>query len=179
MNKMQKIRIKTRNGYTLLFAVLTATLVLGVAVFILGVSRKQLALSIAARDSMYSLYAADSGIECAAAAYAAGTLATTSDGINLKDASITCKGVPVTSSWDHPNPAPTGWSDLYTTSISMNFDLNNSTCVNIVIKNGYDNTPTKNSLVLIESRGYNYCDTTNTPKVSSRTVERAFRLVYQ
>lgn len=53
-------------GYTLLFAVLTAALVLAVAVFILDVSRKQYELSVQARDSIYSFYAADGGIECVA-----------------------------------------------------------------------------------------------------------------
>ncbi len=55
-----------KRGYTLLFAVLVASLALGVAVFILSVSRKQYILSAAARESMYSMYASDSGIECGA-----------------------------------------------------------------------------------------------------------------
>src|ERR1035437_10295519 len=55
-----------QGGYTLLFAVLTAALVLGVAVFILSVSRGQYLLASTARESTYAIYAADSGIECAA-----------------------------------------------------------------------------------------------------------------
>lgn len=39
---------------------------LGVAAFILGIARKQYILSSTARDSLYSFYAADAGIECAA-----------------------------------------------------------------------------------------------------------------
>src|SRR3989344_6514941 len=57
---------KKNKGYTLLFAVLTAALVLGVTVFILSVSRKQFILSTTARESTFAIYAADSGIECMA-----------------------------------------------------------------------------------------------------------------
>ena len=55
---------KKDSGYTLLFAVLIASLVLGVATFILGVAHKQYVLSSTARNSSYAFYAADSGIEC-------------------------------------------------------------------------------------------------------------------
>ncbi len=56
----------TQRGYTLLFAVITAALVLGVAAFIVGVARKQYIIAATTRDSVYALYAADSGIECIA-----------------------------------------------------------------------------------------------------------------
>ena len=55
----------TRGGYTLLFAVLVAALVLGVAVSILNISRKELILTAGARESNYAFYAADAGYECA------------------------------------------------------------------------------------------------------------------
>lgn len=54
----------TSKGYTLLFAVIVAVLLLSIAAFILSVSRKQAILSSAARDSVYAFYAADSGLEC-------------------------------------------------------------------------------------------------------------------
>ena len=66
--KANDARLTYRRGYTLLFAVLVASLVLGVAVFILSISRKQYILSSTARNSMYALYAADSGLECLTAA---------------------------------------------------------------------------------------------------------------
>ncbi len=55
----------TRKGYTLLFAVLVSALVLGVAVSILNISRKELILTAGARESEYAFYAADAGYECA------------------------------------------------------------------------------------------------------------------
>jgi len=90
-------QIKTsEGGYTLLFSVLVAALALGVAVFILSVSTKQYELSVSARESMYAFYAADAGIECAAAAFSSGgldafadTLATSTDP-DSNHATITC-----------------------------------------------------------------------------------------
>lgn len=178
--KTQNAKRKTQNGYTLLFAVLTATLVLGVAVFILGVSRKQLILSGAARDSMYSIYAADSGIECAAAAYEAGTLATFTSGGQAQNASIQCFGETYNAtSWAIDNSV-TGWGsspDLPVKSGPMNIGFDDGTCADVTVWNGYDTNG--KSMVSIESRGYNYCTTSFGPQPSSRTVERALRLTYQ
>ncbi|MEN9524002.1 MAG: hypothetical protein RL536_71 [Candidatus Parcubacteria bacterium] len=172
------LNLKSKRGYTLLFAVLTATLVLGVAVFILSVSKRQLELSVAARDSTYSIYAADSGIECAAAAAEAGRLATSSN------AEIYCKGAPYSAAWTQTNPDSSFWSNTpqspYVTA-SMNMALGNGTCAEVVVINGYINqNGTFPNIMTIQSRGYNYCDaSTNTHIASRRTVERALRLVYQ
>ena len=57
--------MKTTKGYTLLFAVIVSMLVLSIGTFILSVSRKEAILASSARDSIYALYSADSGIECA------------------------------------------------------------------------------------------------------------------
>ncbi len=177
------MKINTKNGYALLFAVLTATLVLGVAVFILGVSKKQFALSVASRESMYSLYAADSGIECAVAAYKNGYLATSTGGV-LTSAKIQCAG----NNYTAPSPFwsqghLSGWDDLpaqpYQSS-SINMGLNDGTCADVVVTSGYING---RKAVEIVSRGYNYCipsgTTANTPQASSRTVERAFSLTHK
>lgn len=170
----------TQNGYTLLFAVITATLVLGVAVFILSVSKKQYELSVAARESLYSLYAADSGIECAMVSANANSLATSSA------VSILCNGNPVTST----NWTPLDSNDLkfngmgfdgaseayYTSPIYIKF--NSGTCAKLVIFSGIylytDNS--KGRRVIVDSSGYNNCDTNGAPVISSRTVERALRL---
>lgn len=177
--KTQNSKLENQNGYTLLFAVLTATLVLGVAVFILGVSRKQLILSGAARDSMYSIYAADSGIECAAAAYEAGKLATSTSNGTAQNASIQCLGTPHDASVWVEDSAVTGWgnSPAPVKSGSMNIGFNDGTCADVTVWNGYDTNG--KSMVSIESRGYNYCTDSFGPQPSSRTVERALRLTYQ
>lgn len=62
---MIRNNFKQNRGYTLLFAVLITSIVLSVAISILSISRKEFALSTAARESSFAFYAADSGIECA------------------------------------------------------------------------------------------------------------------
>lgn len=54
-------------GYTLLFAVLITSVVLSISVSVLNISRKEVILSGAARDSFSSVYMADGAIECAIA----------------------------------------------------------------------------------------------------------------
>ncbi len=185
MNIFKYKNSKSSHGYTLLFSVLTATIVLSVAVFILGVSRKQLALAIAARDSMYSLYAADSGIECAAAAYKNKDLATSTsaDPNTLIPAKINCAGEPYASTGWTINTSWSGWDKVYVSS-AMNIDLDDGTCAKVVIYNGY--IQGKN-VVDIDSSGYNYCYPKDvalpnikfTPQKSNRTVERALVLTYE
>jgi hypothetical protein len=55
----------TNSGYTLLFAMIVASVVLAIGVSILTVSRKEFVLSSSATHSSNSFYAADSGIGCA------------------------------------------------------------------------------------------------------------------
>lgn len=56
---------QNNKGYTLLFSVLIASVVLGIGISILNISKKELLISTSARDSSSAFYAADSGIECA------------------------------------------------------------------------------------------------------------------
>ncbi len=166
-------RISCR-GYTLLFAVITAALVLGVAVFILSVSKKQYALSVAARDSMYALYAADSGMECAIAT-----------GLATSSAMISCNSsTPVPLAFAGPQSLNTStWPNAVVYAASnVVLDLPDNTCALVTIYDGYYVDPadgfTKHKTI-IESRGYNFCDAGVGPKESSRTVERALRLTYR
>lgn len=56
---------KNSKGYTLLFAVIVASVTLAIGVSILTISKKEFLLSSAARESSISFYAADAGFECA------------------------------------------------------------------------------------------------------------------
>jgi hypothetical protein len=58
-NKMKE------KGYALLFAVLVASVVLGVGVSILNIARKEILLTTGAAQSQYAFAAADAGYECA------------------------------------------------------------------------------------------------------------------
>jgi hypothetical protein len=187
--------LKMNKGYTLLFAVLTASLVLGVAAFIVGIARKQYILSSSARDSTYAFYSADSGLECLEKTALDGSLATTSS-IN-----IACAGNGVIASFGSPTVKTMGAYSYneYTASTTLGFS-NDSTpsvinspsdtlwgCVNVVIRNRENinipaYTPGTIFMTIVDSRGYNLC-TYNAgssefePDASPRTVERALRWI--
>jgi Tfp pilus assembly protein PilX len=159
-------------GYTLLFAVLTAVLVLGVAVFITSVSRKQFILSETARESTFSFYAADSGMECAAAEFANNQVSSTSPSTTLY-----CGGKTATiGAWSTASPG-----DPTQTRVSPQaaFMFDNDGCALITFTTYYDSNG--NPATVIDSLGYNECTAaggTPAPTASSRTVERALELTY-
>ena len=179
-----KITRKDQRGYTLLFAVLTASVVIGVAVFILSISRGQFLLASAARESTYAIYAADSGIECAA--NVASDLSTSSltshdmdcfdhTGGNTNKVSVFTDDIGgVTFSVD-------GLNQPWEASTTIN--LGDGRCAAITFIKGISSTDNVTPVTKIESRGYNFCKTpsgqglgpdTSNPKV----VERAMRLTY-
>jgi hypothetical protein len=185
-------KIFTQRGYTLLFAVLTATVVLGVTIFILSVSRKQFALSATARDSMSAFYSADAGIECAA------LTASTIDLTKSAPGTINCNGqnveiyqgygingfpflVPAEFDTTKPiymSPGPNHAGDRIYLSLKREDGTTIYGCVIFTIYQGTDAT-SGNTRTVIESRGYNLCnDATKSADVtSSRTVERALQLI--
>ena len=167
-------KISRQSGYTLLFAVLTSALVLSVAVFILGISKKQFALAVAARESMYAIYNADSAMECLAYAYYNAGLATSSP------ATIYCNSAtPINASWSTPGTYDTTLfvgSPYITQAGPITIPFSNGGCALVTITDGYDTS--NNHQTIIDSRGYNLGNASACPKVSSQTVERALRLTY-
>jgi hypothetical protein len=173
-------------GYTLLFAVLTAAVVLGIGAFILGVARKQYILSSTARDSMYAFYAADSGIECVAGNDNA--LSSTTPSPN----NLICNGkiVPVTYAGNNPNGSTYNlgagsMSSISGASFSIPFHSNPADissapwgCAVISIDEFVYNGILYS---VVQSRGYNLCEsiggTEYGPANSPRTVERALQWV--
>lgn len=170
--KIQKLQIKKlQKGYTLLFAVITATLVLGVAVFILSVSKKQYALAVVARESTYAVYAADSGIECM-------TLVSATTTANFD---IVCDGQTynvLTTDFDSVSDPQFVNGSAKRLHLPKIITLDNSRCALIMIATGNDISDPSSLKTVIESRGYNQCDA-NGPVASTRTVERALRLTLQ
>lgn len=189
-----KDKFNYKRGYTLLFSIIVASVVLSIAAFILSVSRKQFILASVSRDSTMAIYAADSAIQCAVQSY-----------LNLRLATSTLVG-------DPPSPVPayaiincsdqissSGYvyagleedfsayglvnrSDLRVevTSSSLGFynDLNNA-CALIKIIQGYDAAGKHKTI--IEARGYS--DSNSLPcnvesDFNPRNVERAIRLIY-
>ena len=66
-------------GYTLLFAVLVSSVLLGIGISILSISKKEFLIATSARDSSSAFYAADSGVECALFADQSGNFNTAVD----------------------------------------------------------------------------------------------------
>jgi hypothetical protein len=164
-----------QRGYTLLFAVLVAALVLGVAVFILEISTKQYELSASARDSMYSYYAADSGIECVSLNN--GVYSTTTP-----LASMTCgKSSSVPIHWTSNSARYTDESGNYS-ELQFNLDFGQGssfnaadTCADVTIDEYYTTDGTYHDIV--QSRGYNHCSSSLGPDTANpNTVERALQL---
>ncbi len=173
-----------KGGYTLLFAVITAALVLGVAIFILSVSTKQYELSASARNSIYSFYAADAGIECLSAAYSGlnGGSVSSSTGATVT-CGVTGSGGTQTVSVGNFVPASPGYpsflvnegNQVYQSPSTLNFNLANGTCAVVMIYDGYDSSA--NHYMVFDSRGYNKCTSASGPDtLHPATVERALRL---
>jgi len=182
-------KLYNNKGYTLLFAAITAALVLGVAVFILSVSRKQFILASTARDSMFSIYAADSGIECVAlrnADFNGSRGVISSSTINDGIVTLNCNGndVPLVkennpNSLSHPSfDEESGF--VISAQGTAYIDTGGNTCAYIIVTTG-ENGGTNQSKKVFDSRGYNLCQNDGTGGVipvfdSPRTVERALRL---
>ena len=184
MNTKLKSLFKTAStsrGYTLLFAVLTAALVMGVAVFIVSISTKQFELSAIVRNSMYSFYAADTGIECVSLAFDNATISTSTGATVACNAITPSAATFATVGAGFPSPLSTTAYPVYQ-SQPINLDLSSSAsittgpCAVIVIYDGYDSTGT-NHYTIADSRGYNHCTSSHVPDSSvPGTVERALRI---
>lgn len=167
---------KSQKGYTLLFAVLTASLVLGVAAFTVGIARKQYILISTARDSIFSFYNADSAISCIVMSLESWNNATSTSEVKCNGVGTNVKAFDLlTSSGDWPtaNAFNPDYGVYRSTNNSIPFALNGG-CAKFEIWVGYDSSDKQKSI--IEARGYNVCDSNGEPSQSSRTVERAIRI---
>ncbi|MDO8575326.1 MAG: hypothetical protein Q7R78_01325 [bacterium] len=85
MNIKNKIISDRTKGYTLLYAVLLAGVVMIVGVSILMIGKKELMLSEGLTESQRAIYAADSGLECFKALDNTGMFATSTNNIQYTD----------------------------------------------------------------------------------------------
>ncbi|HEX7724148.1 MAG TPA: hypothetical protein VF438_00210 [Candidatus Paceibacterota bacterium] len=184
---LQRATKNGERGYTLMFAVITATLVLGVAVFIVGITAKQYELSVQARNSVYSFFAADSGIECAINpanwTNSGGFASTTGGTLRCGPGTVTFTA-PSSPSWPPTTVLIDGSGanvrrqQQGTVYLGLNSGgLTTKTCVQVTLTTGLD--PANNQpITIIDSRGYNLCTTAPAPdSTSNSTVERALRLI--
>ncbi|MEI7463150.1 MAG: hypothetical protein WCK03_02005 [Candidatus Taylorbacteria bacterium] len=162
MNKSCYKKNKKNGGYTLLFAMLTAALVLGVAVFILSVSRGQYILSATARESSLAVYASDSGIECGSLAIRSTILSTTTAGDNSAG-TVRCgsNAIGITAStYSMPGNYPNlinGTAYTATVSFPLGNGSDNTSCAVLTIIKGISSVGNPDPVTIIESRGYNIC----------------------
>ena len=144
-------RTERKRGFTLLFAALTASLILAVSLSILSISLRESQLSGVARDSQFAFYAADAGVECVL------YWDLVHDAFNIDPATrvIECVGQ------INAVGGATGRSNF-----TLNFP-GQSYCVNVEV------VRTPGPATTIRSRGTNTCDVTN-----PRRVERAIIVNY-
>jgi len=198
----QRFNPVSSSGYTLLFAMIVASVVLAIGVSLLTISRKEFILSSSATESTNSFYAADSGINCAeywgtySKDFSTSTYNTTTTN-NSKD-KVTCSSnnsvnprqVNVLSPTSGPTyPKESG--DTYTYTFSMPFSTdgtsNNMSCAYVTVDRYYapDSSDEFYPYTTITSYGYNIgwnpsgngglgdCST-----ASPKKLERAIQVTY-
>ena len=167
--------ISTISGYTLLFSVLIATLVLSVAIFILSISRKQFQLAVASRESMYAFYNAQSAIECIKSAdfsqiasstgsnHAYTKVESTGNSCNTNNSCTvpTCNGTQlIEKSWvQDPDTATVSNSTTWVyQGIPFNFTpLSSASGCAIITYNTSIDVAHNKKLTTTQARGYNTC----------------------
>jgi hypothetical protein len=165
---------RNNKGYTLLFAVLTAVLVVGVAAFITSVSRKQFLLASTARESIYSIYAADRALECAIFTFADVTVNTGAG------QSMDCNADQHVT-FTFPT-TPTGGAYVSNAQAIQFTDTNQCAILTITLTTKVDNGQTYNVRVF-DARGYNVPCVPDGPnwkaKPTALTLERALKVTFK
>lgn len=174
---MIPIRIKKEKGFTLLFAVLLAVLVLAVGASVINIAMKQVILTGIGRESQFAFYAANTGVECALYwdYMDLGVFATSSASVEteniIKDI-VNCASGYNLFFQGSPNMEIVDEGVDYATSMfKIEFETPIQYCAIITVnkkKNSQDAIETR-----IESRGYNTCDGSN-----PRRIERGLQLSY-
>lgn len=150
-NNSKKIKNK---GFALLYSVLIASVLLAIGLAIFNITIKELLLSSLGRDSQFAFYAADTGAECALYWDFKGNAFATSSTSSIECAGNIIEGM---------GGGGYGVPSIFT----LDFSPEPYCSIVSVIK--YE-LPSR---TVIESRGYNTCDTSN-----PRRVERAIRATY-
>ena len=184
----------TTSGFTLLFSILVATMVVAIGATIISIAIRQTILSGTSRESQYAFYAANTVLECA---YywdtvdltefdgkfvfpAPGTTDQPIDG--SKQSLVTCSDVNIiTGAGNDGN----GWvqdANYEETTFYLKIEKKSGTlpsidipsytyCAEATVKKTNNNGVIETT---IEAKGYNTCDTTN-----SRRVERGLIQFYE
>jgi hypothetical protein len=151
-----KKKLQAKHGFTLLYSVLIASILLAIGLAIFNLTIKEFMLSSLGRESQFAFYAADTGVECALywdikkSRFSTSTISSDAE----------CNGEPL---------GDTGGQGYGVASeFTLDFAPDEPYCA-IVRVTKYESPRT----TTVESRGYNTCVTTN-----PRRVERAIRVTY-
>lgn len=157
---------KAQRGFTILFAVLIASILLAIGIAIFDITVRELRLSSIARESQLAIYAADSGVECglywALPAAGRSTFSTTSA------ISVNCNGQTINEDIDGFSIGGRGYSATSTFQVTYG-----TACAEISVATHLINASDLQVRTIIESRGYNVCD-----EADPRRLEREFRVIF-
>lgn len=158
-----------------MFAVLTASVLLSLALAIFSQVYKSLLLSSASKESLAAFYAADSGVECVFywdlkyPGFNYGIFTTSSASVlHYGGEGIICNGRDFPADW-----TVTRLSSSATTQFNLSFSggvFSTEGCSEVTVNKTVSDG---NVFTTVESRGYNICDAS-----SPRKVERAIRVTY-
>lgn len=172
-------KIKMNKGYTLLFAVLVASLVLIVGVSILTLGKKEFQLSASARDSTSSIYSATGMLEC----FVYSEDKKGSRGLNDQDFNtddLICgedRGLPIITTTSNLNTL-TFYAKMGRATPENGIQIQDNSCAKLYVTKTLVGTKWS---TIIDSRGYNTGWNSNSKDCSSNSVkkvERALRLAY-
>jgi hypothetical protein len=153
-------------GYTLLFAVLVASLVLSIGISILTISRKEFLIATSTRDSAAAFYAADGGLECAIYNLNNDVFNITTDNTGNFDCDIPHGAI------THTTPAST---DMYTFHAKLGGQVTSCAVVTVTQESVDQGDGTTKLVTTVKSLGYNtgWDSTTLTCSIgSAKRVER-------
>lgn len=154
---MMHPRNAPQRGFTLLIAVILASVALGVGLALLDIAYKQVVLASAARQSQTAFYAADSVMECAL--YYDQQMNTF--GYSASSGTVTCNGT---------NPATVTFNNGVTPrSRTFTIQCTGNTGVLGMVTVYKDS----NAATSIYAEGYNTCDSSN-----QRRIERGLKATY-
>lgn len=181
MEMNTKKRLKRRAGFTLIFAILIASLLAGIGMAITNLALKQISITSVGRESQIAFYAADSGAECALYWDIHGPYLSSPDTFYFQSHNYTQSG----NLHCGPNFSPIkpvitkGNFTAYNskTDYSGNYDLNTfevdyppgPSCALVSVMKYYI------GITVVESNGINDCSATNNPY----RVERSIRVEYR
>lgn len=158
---VQRRVARSHRGFTLLMAVLVASVLLALGFAIYNIVSKEIVLSSAGRESQFAFYAADTGVECALY----WDFVDDSFSIGSPATEIFCgeAGLPIALTKELVG-------DTITTSFEFSLGLlETDPCAIVTV----ERTESPNVTTRIESLGYNTCVETN-----PRRIERAIRAQY-